>query len=181
MRIAVTGGIAEGKSTVMGYLRDAGELTVSADDIARTVFERQEVQLLIAQLVGSPPPVDRVRLRELLAEKSSLRRRLNALMHPPIWQEIAASGARWVEIPLLMETCLQGRFNRVWVVTCGAEEQHRRLLERIGDESQVARLIGTQLNSEIKIPFADEIIRTNGPEGVVQGVVRQALSRELTR
>jgi dephospho-CoA kinase len=181
MRIAVTGGIAEGKSTVMGYLRDLGETTASSDEIARSVFDRSDIQEQIARLTGTEMPVDRAHLRDMLSERPGLRRRLNELMHPAIWRGIADTGAVWIEIPLLVETCLQGHFNRVWVVTCGSDEQHRRLLARIGDEAQANRLISTQLSSEIKIPFGDEIIRTNRPESVVQGDVRQALRRELAR
>lgn len=73
-----------------------------------------------------------------------------------------------MEIPLLIEACLQGGFDRVWVVTCGADEQRRRLVERLGGEAGAEALLGSQLPTRAKIPFADVVIRTNQPEWSVK-------------
>jgi dephospho-CoA kinase len=179
MRIAITGGIAEGKSTVMGYLRDLGEKTASSDEIAREVFQQDEVQEEIARLLGTPLPLDTAVVRDRIAAEPSLRRKINRLTHPRILRRLETSSAKWIEVPLLFETCLQAAFNRVWVVTCGPEIQIQRLVDRLKNESLARQILATQLPSKVKLPFADEVIRTNLPEGLVQRDVRSAVQREI--
>ncbi len=66
----MTGGIAEGKSTVLGYLRTLGYSTASMDHIARDVYGEPEVQRNLANLLGYGSPVDRDVLRTRIAEDS---------------------------------------------------------------------------------------------------------------
>jgi len=176
MRLAVTGGIAEGKSTVVGYLRDAGYTTASADTVARDVFASSEVQEWLVGRLGSAEPSQ---VREAVAMDATFRRSLNRLMHPRILKELDRLEAQVVEVPLLIEACLQSRFDRVWVVTCGRAEQLRRLAERLGDVSNAEALLATQLASTVKIPFADCIVRTNLAEETVRGYVLDAVFASL--
>jgi dephospho-CoA kinase len=162
-RIAITGGIAEGKSTVLGYCKLAGYETLSADEVARDVFEANGVQGALAELLGCEPPVSRQALRTAIQADPEVRRSVNAITHPQILARMTESSARFVEVPLLIETCLHPEFDHIWVVTCGLEEQLTRLSTRIG-EAEAKALIATQLPSSAKTPFADLIIRTNQPE-----------------
>lgn len=176
MRLAVTGGIAEGKSTVVGYLRDAGYSTASADEAAREVFGSPDVQAFVSDRLGSSDPA---RVREAVASDASFRRSFNRLTHPKILAKLDDLEADVVEVPLLIEACLQQRFDRVWVVTCGPQEQLRRLVERLGDVPSAESLLATQLPSRVKIPFADCIVRTNLPEETVRGYVLDAVIASL--
>jgi dephospho-CoA kinase len=180
MRIAVTGGIAEGKSTVIRYLRSAGVPVVSSDEVAAKVFQTPEVQSWVSRELGLPMPVSAVPVRAAMSSNAGFRRRLNAITHPAILRELEESGAAVAEVPLLFEACLQGRFERIWVVTCGAEEQLRRLVARVGDPQAARALLDTQLPTEMKCVFADRIIRTNLDEASVQANVVEAVSRDLT-
>ena len=161
--LAVTGGIAEGKSTVVGYLRELGCTCVSADEIARDVWSDGGTQQKLAQKVGSELATNRKALMAHMAADPQLRRSVNLILHPPILSAMATSGATVFEVPLLIETCLHGLFKRVWVVTCGAEEQRARLLQRIPDRQIVDKVMSTQIPTEVKIAFADQIVRTNLP------------------
>ena len=98
-------------------------------------------------------------------------------MHSRIMDAIDASGAEFVEVPLLIETCQQGRFDEVWVVTCGADEQRKRLMQRYGESVRVDEILATQLPTEAKIPFADVVIRTNCEPEAVSRSVSKALAR----
>lgn len=167
-RIAVTGGIAEGKSTVLGYLRDAGHAVVSADVVAREVFASERVQQWLRRTFGEEAEPSREAVRARLSKDFTFRRALNERMHPEILRRLVASEAAFVEIPLLFETCSQRTFDRVWVVTCGPEEQLRRLESRLGDAAKAAELLGTQLPTRAKCALADRIVRTNAPEDAVQ-------------
>ena len=179
MRIAITGGIAEGKSTVLRYCAAAGYKTASSDEVAREVFDFADVQVLLAELLQSSGPVDRATLRTRLALAPALRREINKIMHPRILQALREKDAQIWEVPLLIETCIHDEFDRIWVATCGPEEQLSRLVARIGNEELAQRLLSTQLPSRAKCAFADRIIRTNERESRVQQYVLEALRRDL--
>jgi len=171
--LAVTGGIAEGKSTVLQMLADNGWRTLSADQVAAEVRSRPEVQRDLPRALGLPSLDDRVALREVLATEPTLRRALNLQLHQLIWDEILAREPEAVEVPLLVETALTGWCERIWVVTCRPSEQRRRLLERLGDERAVDQLLHAQLPTRAKCAFADAVIRTNSPIDSVREIVER--------
>lgn len=177
----MTGGIAEGKSTVMTYLREWGEQTASADDMAREVFHTESIQAKLAELLGVQGEVAPHLLRERIAADAPLRREVNRVMHPSIVRHILASNARWIEVPLLFETSLHPLFERVWVATCGPELQLERLMARIGNVEDARSMIGTQLPTPVKCAFADEVVWTVGEEASVREFVRSAISREFAK
>jgi dephospho-CoA kinase len=176
--IAVTGGIAEGKSTVIGYLRALGVETESSDRLARAVFDSPPVQGQLASLLAISAPVSREAVRGAI-RVDAVRRKINQIMHPQIVDLIAASPAKVIEIPLLIEASMQGLFDRVWVVTCGEAEQLRRLSDRLGSADEAQALIRTQLTSHAKLPFADRVVRTNQAESSVKRFVTEAAMADL--
>lgn len=179
MRIAITGGIAEGKSTVLRYIAEEGISTCSSDEIARSVFASDEVQAALSEMLGAPRPIDSAAVRTRIAVDAALRRRVNALTHPRILRELASQDASATEVPLLIEACLHPLFERVWVVTCGQEEQGIRLARRLGSRDEAQRLVRTQLATEVKCAFADRIVRTNRPEASVHEIVIESIHRDL--
>lgn len=176
-RIGITGGIAEGKSTVLGYIRDLGFSTASADDVAAEVFANSSTQARIAEITGLSLPVERNQLRARLAEDPLARRSLNRLLHPLILDRLLRESAHFLEVPLLVEACLQREFDEVWVVTCGREEQRRRLAVRLRSECEVDAVLSTQLPTEVKLCFADVVLRTNQPEPTVKANVAEHIHR----
>ena len=176
--IAITGGVAEGKSTVLGYCREAGYRVASADEVARDVFDSESVQIAIATRLGTTPPVERQVVRAALEQSADFRRDLNRLTHRAIIEKLREMNAQVVEVPLLIEVCLQADFDRVWVVTCGRQEQLRRLSERLGS-CNAGRLLASQLPTSAKTPFADCIVRTNEPEAAVKAYVLDRVNAEL--
>jgi len=177
-RIAITGGIAEGKSTVLGYCKEAGYSVCSADDIAKAIFHETALQDRLAELFDLEPPVETADVRRLIAGSDFLRRSLNQLTHRAIMDAMMSCRAQVNEVPLLIESCIQGEFDRIWVVTCGELEQRKRLEARLG-QAEAAHLLATQLPSRVKTAFADTVIRTNQPENHVQAFVLACLSCEF--
>ncbi|MFZ4506357.1 MAG: dephospho-CoA kinase [Fimbriimonas sp.] len=177
MRIAITGGPGDGKSTVLRFLQEAGELTTSSDALARQVFALDDVQAQIAALLGLPAPVAPQAVQAALSDPET-RRSINRITHPLILLALEKSRAKFFEVPLLLETCLQGQFDQVWVVTCGPEERLRRLTERYGSRSAADKMMATQLPERAKLAFADQIIRTNQPFEDVRRIVIAA-ARDL--
>lgn len=178
MRIAVTGGIAEGKSVILGIAASLGVKTVSADEVAKEVRQEPEIQDLIAGRLNSFEPVSADQIRERASEDAGFRRWLNGLMHSRTLSALLNSDAVLFEVPLLLEACVQDHFDQIWVATCGEEEQLRRLSERTGDVGAARRLIAMQLPSAVKLSFADRICRTNTAMLHVQSDVLAALVAE---
>jgi len=173
-RIAITGGIGEGKSTVLAMLAEMGFATASSDAVAREIFAEPATQASVARMTGLPQPIDPKALRAALADSEEVRRSLNRLMHPRVVERMASHEATFFEVPLLIEVASLRRYDATWVVTCGPEEQRRRLLDRYADLAHVERILSTQLPTPAKIPFADLVIRTNEPLATVRRVLERA-------
>jgi dephospho-CoA kinase len=175
MRIAITGGIGEGKSSVVADLAAMGYRTASADAMARDVFGQEDIQASLAEAVSLPLPIDREALRATISREPAHRRMVNEITHPRILAMLLSSDATFVEVPLLLETCIQGHFHQVWVVTCGPEEQRKRLVERYGEGAQVDAIISSQLRTPAKTIFSDRIVRTNQPREHVRRLLSEAV------
>jgi len=159
VRIALTGGIAEGKSTVLGFMAELGVPTFSADAFARDALQEPENWARIVDLFDGNEP-ERFEIRDRALADDRFRRQLNQILHP--WISAQLTDFHGVaEIPLLIETVRFSQMDAVIVVTCGAAEQRNRLLARTGNEGLTDQLIAVQLRTVAKLPFADAIIRTN--------------------
>ena len=130
------------------------------------------MQRQVAREFDLEVPIDRPALRDRIADPNA-RRRLNRLLHPPVIEEYEKFQWGVVEIPLLLETVGQGRFDAIWVVTCGKEIQVQRLAERVGSTALALQLLATQIESRAKCAFADAIVRTDQPLDLVSQSVRE--------
>ncbi len=147
LKIALTGGPGSGKSTVARMFRDLGAHTIDADQVAHEVVApgrpaweelRREFSPEYFQEDGA---LDRSKMAELVFGDPEARRKLNAIVHPKVTQEIirrlrdlAAQGVRlvMVEVPLLFEVGLEKNYDLVIVVDAGEDEQIERLTARDG-------------------------------------------------
>ena len=187
MRVAITGGIADGKTTVCALLAEQGLVTVSADEIVAKLYRNPTIVKRIRASFGDGLMVDGGVSRELLqaivSDSAEARAKLNAIFHPAVMREILlqtdTDDIAFAEVPLLIETATQGWFDEVWVVTAGAGEQRKRLVKRLGSESEADRLLTTQLPTEAKIPFADRVIRTNVPVETVKSTIARHVKELL--
>jgi len=161
MRIAVTGGIASGKSTILQMLQEWGISTISGDAIARDVLWSPDVQAQLMERFSSTESVSPLMLRDLMSQGDDCRRAVNHIMHPAVAAEMAVSTARVFEVPLLFETCLNVSFDAIWVAFCRPETQSKRLQERYGKVIQFDP-VSWQLDSKVLLSFADSVISTDG-------------------
>ena len=179
MVTAITGGIAEGKSTILDFLSGLGYRTLSADSVARDLFNEPSVNRLLAEVAELPLPLTPRELQQAIAARPQIRRFVNRIIHPRVLERLGDDKAEFVEVPLLIETCLQSRFDQVWVATCGLDEQRRRLIARYGLSFDWNAMMASQLPTVAKFPFADEVFRTNCPVETVRQNVSEALARRF--
>ncbi|CAN5375949.1 hypothetical protein BH11ARM2_BH11ARM2_02740 [soil metagenome] len=161
--IALTGGIATGKSTVLRALENLGARTVSADAIVRAMYEEPWVQDRLAAITGLANPILPRDAAPIILGNPEKMRRYGAIFHQPALERILASGADVAEVPLLVESCSMGLFERVWGTVCAPEAQYERLIARLHDPEAAKRFLDAQFSSRVKAAFCETVIRTDEP------------------
>jgi dephospho-CoA kinase len=177
-KVALTGGIATGKSYVLDRFRARGVSCLDADELAHGVMQAgTHAAAAIAERFGpdmlrADGSVDRGKLGKIVFADPVARKDLEALTHPAVYRAIAA-GFRAFEltdhpsfavaaIPLLYETGHASDFDRVIVTTCAPETQVARLLARGMNEADARRRLAAQMPTEDKAKRANFVIRTDG-------------------
>src|SRR5947208_7251687 len=90
--VGLTGGIGSGKSTVADLLAERGAVVIDADVIAREIVERPEVLAALtekfgAEILAADGTLDRAALAKRAFVTDELRKKLEAITHPPIGEE----------------------------------------------------------------------------------------------
>jgi len=178
LRVGLTGGIASGKSTVAGMLRDLDCPVLDADTLGHELLEqgqeaREEVVREFGQeILDARGNVDRGKLGHIIFADAQKRARLNQILHPRILDVVrkwfAAQGhpggpdLAVVEAALIIEAGYNKELDQVIVCWCPPEQQLQRLVER-GLTAEQARLrIAAQMPMEEKRRLADETIDCSG-------------------
>ncbi len=183
--IGLTGGVATGKTTVADYLATAYDLPIlDADIYARNaVSSGSHVLAQIAQrynkeILLPDGNLNRAKLGEIIFNQPEERNWVENVIHPYIrnyfYQEITKSSAPILVlvIPLLFEADLENLVSEIWVVSCSAEQQQERLIQRnnLSTEQAVAR-INSQLPISEKVARADVILdNSSSLESLLQQV-----------
>lgn len=177
--VALTGGIASGKSEVERRFRALGLHVADADIAAREVVApgtpglAEVVQAFGPGALGLDGTMDRAAMRRRVFADEAARRRLEAIIHPRVRAALraaceAAPGPYAIAaIPLFAEAGAEAYapwVDRVLVVDVPVEVQLERLLRRDGiDEALAWRMIRAQATRAERLAVADDVIRNDGP------------------
>jgi dephospho-CoA kinase len=187
LRVALTGGIATGKSYCLARFAALGAATIDADRVARAavVPGSRALDAIVARFGRSmllpDGALDRSSLGRLVFNDRAARADLEAIVHPEVYRRIGEwlatlpPGTRIAiaDIPLLFETGHTHDFDRVVVVACDPREQLRRVMSRDGLSERDARArLDSQWPIEEKISRADYVIRTDGTVSDTDSQVR---------
>ena len=178
LKVALTGGIATGKSHVLDQFRKHGVPCLDADALAHgvesagTEATRAIAARFGADVLAADGSVDRKKLAPIVFADPTARRDLEAIVHPAVYRAIAAglrafellggSPLAIVDVPLLYETGHAGNFSRVIVTVCAPEVQIARLVARGMSGADAHQRLAAQLPAEEKESRADFVIRTDG-------------------
>ncbi|MEU4015459.1 dephospho-CoA kinase [Microbacterium sp. NPDC028030] len=177
--IALTGGIASGKSTIARRLAEHGAVIVDADQIVRDVQAPGSPVLdRIAEFFGSAViaadgTLDRAALGAKVFGDADLLAQLNAIVHPAVRAEsqrrfdeaFAADPDAVVvyDVPLLVEARVDDPWGQIVVAHAPSEERLRRLVALRGMDERAAReRIDAQVSDERRLAIADVVIDTAG-------------------
>jgi len=176
--IALTGGIASGKSTIAARLAELGAVVVDADALSRDVVEPGEPALAAIRdafgdgVLQPDGRLDRPALGRVVFGDDAARHRLNAIVHPAVVQRSHELFAAAVEhdpaavvvydVPLIDARGI-GEFERIVVADAPAAVRLRRLVELRGMTEEDARArIAAQLDDDARRALASDVIDTGG-------------------
>lgn len=196
LRIGLTGPIGCGKSTVAGWLAEAGGMAINADAIARDVTARGEAAVAAIEarfgpgVIAPDGALDRAALAAIVFSDAEALRDLEAIVHPAvrlrIRDAIAAaerSGAPFVVVEAirLVDGGLAGECDEVWVIACGPTTQRERLAGRGMSADDAERRIAAQGPdlADRLASRATRLIEADGPADVVRGRALAALREAL--
>ncbi len=175
----LTGGIASGKSTVSRFFSDAGAQVVDADKIAREVVKPgtpgyDAIIAFFGRTILLPDgDIDRKRLGEIIFNDPDKKARLNAIVHPLVFERAAEmidqitaetpDAVVIMDVPLLMEADMGRDLEEVIVVYAPETIQLERLINRDGIDEQAAMArIRSQMPIEEKRKRATLVIDNGG-------------------
>jgi dephospho-CoA kinase len=192
-RVALTGGIATGKSHCLKTFAALGVPVIDADVLAREAVRagtpgfREVVARFGAGIVGADGELDRAALGRIVFNDAAARRDLEAMIHPWVFGRIS----KWfddlertpapvaiADVPLLYETGHEADFDRVVVAFCAPDEALKRLVHRDGLslEDATSRM-KSQIPVEDKAARADFVIDTSGSKVETDRQVAEVLTR----
>ncbi|WP_091234507.1 dephospho-CoA kinase [Microbacterium sp. 3J1] len=177
--IALTGGIASGKSTIARRLADHGAVIVDADQIVRDVQApgtpvlEKIAQTFGSEVVSDDGSLDRAALGARVFGDQDLLSRLNAIVHPAVreesqrrFSEASAADPHAVvvyDVPLLVEARVDDPWDLIVVAHAPAAERRRRLVELRGMTEEAAQArIDAQVPDDRRLAIADEVVDTSG-------------------
>jgi dephospho-CoA kinase len=177
LKVALTGGIATGKSYVLDRFRRRGVPCLDADELAHGVTAAGTeataaiVERFGADILAADGSVDRRKLGPIVFADPSARRDLEAIVHPAVYRaiqaglrgfELVGDGAfAVVDVPLLFETGAQDKFDKIIVTMCAPETQLARLRERGLSEEAARQRLEAQWPTERKVAGADYVLNSD--------------------
>lgn len=171
-RIAITGGMACGKSLVGALLREQGVAVCEADELAHRLMEpghdayRKVVSTFGEGVLDADGRIDRRVLGRRVFENAAERARLNAIVHPGVrlaWEQWLARGTGGgdlaaVIVPLLFEAGMETGWDAVVCVTAPRDSVWSRMLAREYTGGEVRRRLASQWPVEIKVVRSDYVV-----------------------
>lgn len=169
--VALTGGIASGKTQVSNKLAELGAAIIDADLVARDVVTKDSAgwqaihRRFGAKILQKNGEIDRRELRKIVFNDSNALSDLNDITHPLISTSIQSAinqnseGLVIVVIPLLTKDNRHASFDRVLVVDVCQETQFQRLQKRDQINAQLAeQMLASQLSRQQRLCLADDVI-----------------------
>lgn len=187
----LTGSIASGKSSVLKIIAEEGYNTISADDVVKELYKDEEFLKSFKKEIGEKfftidKKLDKDKLRETLFKDISLKNRVEAFVHPLVYEkikEMLLDGFNFIEVPMFFEAreyFLDSKIEIKGIIFVNIDKkiQVSRLMHRnkISEKEAIA-IIDTRITSEEKIKASNYIINNNASEDDLKREVLKTLER----
>ena len=184
-KIAITGGIASGKSKLSNFLKSKGEVVIDLDEISHTLTDSDEDTINeIAKIFGDDTKrqsggIDRKLLASKVFSNSENKKQLEEILHPRIRQvmmnEIDSVEKEnvFVEVQLLAEKNMGSFFDHIIIISASKNQQINRLKTiRMMDSNLINQILDSQLTDEERksklSKYSNDILENNGSEDAFQ-------------
>lgn len=187
----LTGSIASGKSSVLKIIAEEGYNTISADDVVKELYKDEEFLKSFKKEIGEKfftidKKLDKDKLRETLFKDISLKNRVEAFVHPLVYEkikEMLLDGFNFIEVPMFFEAreyFLDSKIEIKGIIFVNIDKkiQVSRLMHRnkISEKEAIA-IIDTRVTSKEKIKASNYIINNNASEDDLKREVLKTLER----
>ena len=184
-KIAITGGIASGKSKLSNFLKSKGEVVIDLDEISHTLTDSDEDTINeIAKIFGDDikrqsGSIDRKLLASKVFSNSESKKQLEEILHPRIRQvmmneiDIVEKENVFVEVQLLAEKNMGSFFDHIIIISASKDQQINRLKDiRLMDSNLINQILDSQLTDEERksmlSKYSNDILENNGSEDTFQ-------------
>ncbi len=174
IKVALTGGIGSGKSAAGDFFEDLGAVVVDADQLARDVIERgtdgfDELVATFGDEILTNGILDRSKLGQIVFADPGARKTLEGIIHPRVaeaFDEIVEDSPEDAviiyQIPILVETKGQNRFDYVITVEASLENRISRLKDRGLKGYEIEARMKAQATDEQRAEIADSVFKNDG-------------------
>ncbi|MFI5344439.1 MAG: dephospho-CoA kinase [Chlamydiales bacterium] len=174
-KIAITGGLSCGKSSVCRFLKELGACVVSSDDIVHQLLSsdtnlEQEVIKLLGTDIVADQKIDRSRVAQIVFQDPNLLEALEEILHPAVYREIEKEYQKnpqpslfFAEVPLLFESKGENYFDCTVVVMANKEQCLKRFKQATHyDLYEYEKRSARQFPLQDKAKRADFVIVNDG-------------------
>lgn len=172
LKIAITGGVASGKTEALKNLREMGYVCVSSDDISMNLITKNQeiinkIDAIIPGVVRDNV-VDKKAMARIMFKNKEVKEKIEGIMHPIIAsirkkfiEQQEASGVEIIfcEVPLLFEKKMQSSFDQVILICSSIDIRLERFIKRGGDKEIFFEIMQNQLPDTVKQKMANFVIK----------------------
>jgi len=176
LKVAITGNIASGKSTVEGLLKEKGYKVLDTDDVAHDLLLEEKTKALIISAFSDLDVLEngelsRPKLGRIIFTNEKYRKTLESILHPLIREEIKkyfkfleqTEKVVFISVPLLFEAKFENLFDKIVLIYADDEIRIKRLIDRNDLNEEMAKnRLGLQISQDKKKPLVAHILFNNG-------------------
>lgn len=192
LKVAITGNIASGKSSVEKVLKDKGFNVLDTDDVSHDLLKNEIAKQKIIDVfegfdIVENGELSRPKLGQIVFQDADYRKKLENILYPIIKDEIGKffevcekenDSLAFVSAPLLFEAKFDSLFDKIIFVFADDEKRLERLMKRNDFPYEYAKnRLEIQMSQEKKVPLCDFVIYNNDGIDSIEGKVEKVLEK----
>ncbi len=184
LKLGVTGGIGSGKTTVCRIFNVLGIPVFDADKVAKHIMDTDKSMMLRLNSIAGKDlylsgNLDKTELAELIFKNESILAKVNALVHPAIydnfnvWAREQTTPYVVMEAAILFESGGAKQLDRILSVVAPVEDRIARVIKRNAlSEVQVLDRIRNQMDDESRIRLSDYVVYNSENEMIIPSIMK---------